>query len=69
MCLQDFIFNNGGLSVAFIFETSWDCGNGAAVFSRCDTLSCYVVQQHAAMIVHCNDRNGGFSVGTIPVAG
>ncbi|KAI5021774.1 hypothetical protein ZWY2020_058504 [Hordeum vulgare] len=37
----DFIFNNGGLSVAFIFETNWDCGNGADVFSRCDTLPCH----------------------------
>ncbi|KAE8821519.1 ATP-dependent 6-phosphofructokinase 1 [Hordeum vulgare] len=35
---QDFIFNNGGLSVAFIFETNWDCGNGAAVFSRVNAL-------------------------------
>ncbi|KAM3392540.1 hypothetical protein ACQJBY_013594 [Aegilops geniculata] len=34
----DFIFNNGGLSVAFIFETSWDCGNRAAVFSRVNAL-------------------------------
>ncbi|KAF7013749.1 hypothetical protein CFC21_027805 [Triticum aestivum] len=34
----DFIFNNGGLSVAFIFETSWDCGNAAAVFSRVNAL-------------------------------
>ncbi|XP_044964161.1 protein PARTING DANCERS homolog isoform X2 [Hordeum vulgare subsp. vulgare] len=34
----DFIFNNGGLSVAFIFETNWDCGNGAAVFSRVNAL-------------------------------
>ncbi|KAM0887392.1 hypothetical protein ACQ4PT_029050 [Festuca glaucescens] len=34
----DFIFNNGGLSVAFIFETSWDCDNAAAVFSRVNTL-------------------------------
>jgi hypothetical protein len=23
----DFIFNNGELSVAFIFETNWDCQN------------------------------------------
>ncbi|KAE8819346.1 hypothetical protein D1007_02848 [Hordeum vulgare] len=35
---QDFIFNNGGLSVAFIFETNWDRGNGAAVFSRVNAL-------------------------------
>ncbi|KAI4990052.1 hypothetical protein ZWY2020_038415 [Hordeum vulgare] len=34
----DFIFNNGGLSIAFIFETNWDCGNGAAVFSRVNAL-------------------------------
>ncbi|XP_024312123.1 protein PARTING DANCERS isoform X2 [Brachypodium distachyon] len=34
----DFIINNGGLSVAFIFETSWDCENEAAVFSRVNTL-------------------------------
>ncbi|XP_047088922.1 protein PARTING DANCERS homolog [Lolium rigidum] len=34
----DFIFNNGGLSVAFIFETSWDSENAAAVFARVNTL-------------------------------
>jgi hypothetical protein len=46
--LQDFIFNNGGLSVAFIFETSWDSENAAAVFSRCEALPCYVLQ-HAVL--------------------
>jgi hypothetical protein len=31
---QDFLFNNGGLSVAFIFETDWVPEREAAVFSR-----------------------------------
>jgi hypothetical protein len=31
---QDFLFNNGGLSVAFIFETDWLPEREAAVFSR-----------------------------------
>ncbi|XP_078168126.1 DNA ligase-like protein isoform X3 [Carex rostrata] len=30
----DFIFNNGGVSVAFIFETCWNCENGTFVLSR-----------------------------------
>ncbi|KAG2625409.1 hypothetical protein PVAP13_3KG207069 [Panicum virgatum] len=30
----DFIFNNGGTSVAFVFETNWDSEKEAAVFSR-----------------------------------
>ena len=41
---QDFIFNNGGTSVAFVFETNWDSEKEAAVFSRWgrETLSGYV---------------------------
>ncbi|XP_058727554.1 protein PARTING DANCERS-like [Vicia villosa] len=34
----DFIFNCGGLSVAFIFVTNWDCNNVAPIFNR---LICY----------------------------
>jgi hypothetical protein len=34
----DFIFNNGGTSVAFVFETNWDSEKEAAVFSRVNTL-------------------------------
>jgi hypothetical protein len=61
---QDFIFNNGGLSVAFIFETSWDSENAAAVFSRCGALSCL-----AHCILRCNECNGGFRVGMVFLAG
>ncbi|PAN17828.2 hypothetical protein PAHAL_3G158400 [Panicum hallii] len=34
----DFIFNNGGTSVAFVFETNWDSEKEPAVFSRVNTL-------------------------------
>ncbi|XP_058727553.1 protein PARTING DANCERS-like [Vicia villosa] len=34
----DFIFNCGGLSVAFIFVTNWDCNNVAPIFNRVQQL-------------------------------
>ncbi|KAG4988320.1 hypothetical protein JHK85_031303 [Glycine max] len=34
----DFIFNCGGLSVAFIFVTNWDCNNVAPIFNRVKKL-------------------------------
>ncbi|XP_027191818.1 protein PARTING DANCERS-like isoform X2 [Cicer arietinum] len=34
----DFIFNCGGLSVAFIFVTNWDCNNVASIFNRVQKL-------------------------------
>ncbi|RYR32304.1 hypothetical protein Ahy_A10g046896 [Arachis hypogaea] len=30
----DFIFNCGGLSVAFVFVTNWGCNNVSLIFSR-----------------------------------
>ena len=39
---QDFVFNNGGLSVAFIFETDWLPEREAAVFSRSQSSLFYV---------------------------
>ncbi|KAL5729469.1 hypothetical protein ACHQM5_002414 [Ranunculus cassubicifolius] len=34
----DFIFNCGGLSVAFVFSTAWDCNSSANIFSRAQKL-------------------------------
>ncbi|XP_058757426.1 protein PARTING DANCERS-like isoform X3 [Vicia villosa] len=34
----DFIFNCGGLSVAFIFVTNWDCNNVAPIFNKVQQL-------------------------------
>ncbi|XP_057750765.1 protein PARTING DANCERS-like isoform X4 [Arachis stenosperma] len=34
----DFIFNCGGLSVAFVFVTNWDCNNVSLIFSRVQKL-------------------------------
>ncbi|XP_068496022.1 protein PARTING DANCERS isoform X1 [Phaseolus vulgaris] len=34
----DFIFNCGGLSVAFIFVTNWDCNDVASIFNRVKNL-------------------------------
>ncbi|XP_058757435.1 protein PARTING DANCERS-like [Vicia villosa] len=36
--VPDFIFNCGGLSVAFIFVTNWDCNNVAPIFNRIQQL-------------------------------
>lgn len=68
---QDFIFNNGGLSVAFIFETNWDCRNAAAVFSRCERDSSLICFTAACcyVVVRCDDRNSGFTVGMVSIAG
>ncbi|KAL2516381.1 Uncharacterized protein Fot_30352 [Forsythia ovata] len=30
----DFIFNCGGLSVAFLFVTNWDCNDTSSIFNR-----------------------------------
>ncbi|XP_025625942.1 protein PARTING DANCERS-like isoform X2 [Arachis hypogaea] len=40
VCLMrnDFIFNCGGLSVAFVFVTNWGCNNVSLIFSRVQKL-------------------------------
>ena len=49
--LKDFIFNCGGLSVAFIFVTNWDSNNVAPIFNR---LIGSVVLESFLMVVGYN---------------
>ena len=63
---QDFIFNNGGTSVAFIFETNWDTEKEAAVFSRWgrDSVRHFLVM----LVMHCICCDGDVSLG-MPLQG
>lgn len=70
--LQDFIFNCGGLSVAFVFVTKWDHTNVAPTFSRSrrqlQNLSFLLRPQllsylelHVSLISHAESRNSSCS--------
>ncbi|XP_065847796.1 protein PARTING DANCERS homolog isoform X3 [Euphorbia lathyris] len=50
----DFIFNCGGLSVAFILFTNWDCENAMPIFSR------YGMEFGRPTFVPVQDREMGF---------
>ncbi|KAL5975230.1 hypothetical protein ACLOJK_031909 [Asimina triloba] len=54
----DFIFNNGGMSVAFVFIKNWGCNNASSIFSR--ILNLKKQFQHLYVVVtlptvECND--------------
>ncbi|KAL6618684.1 hypothetical protein ACP70R_033823 [Stipagrostis hirtigluma subsp. patula] len=57
----DFIFNNGGVSVAFIFETNWDCGKEASVFSRVNTLKRQFKHLYVVVTVPTGEQNESFN--------
>ncbi|XP_072992297.1 protein PARTING DANCERS homolog isoform X1 [Typha latifolia] len=57
----DFIFNNGGLSVAFIFDTIWDCDNGSAIFSRVDKLKRQFKNLYVVVSVPTREQNDSFN--------
>ncbi|XP_062180601.1 protein PARTING DANCERS homolog [Phragmites australis] len=57
----DFIFNNGGLSVAFVFETNWDCGKEAAIFSRVNTLKRQFKHLYVVVTVPTAEQNESFN--------
>ncbi|KAJ1264318.1 hypothetical protein BS78_09G254500 [Paspalum vaginatum] len=57
----DFIFNNGGLSVAFIFETVWDSEREAAVFSRVNTLKRQFKRLYVVVVVPSAEQNDSFN--------
>ncbi|TVU01922.1 hypothetical protein EJB05_52569, partial [Eragrostis curvula] len=56
----DFIFNNGGVSVAFIFETCWDPENEAAVFSRVNTLKRQFKHLYVVVTVPTNEQHEAY---------
>ncbi|KAL6848855.1 hypothetical protein ACP4OV_021438 [Aristida adscensionis] len=57
----DFIFNNGGVSVAFIFETNWDCKKEDAVFSRVNTLKRQFKYLYVVVTVPTGEQNESFN--------
>uniref|UniRef100_A0A0D3GBG4 Phospholipase/carboxylesterase/thioesterase domain-containing protein n=1 Tax=Oryza barthii TaxID=65489 RepID=A0A0D3GBG4_9ORYZ len=57
----DFIFNNGELSVAFIFETNWDCQNEGAVFSRVNMLKRQLKHLYVVVAVPTKEQNESFN--------
>uniref|UniRef100_A0A0D9WKF3 Uncharacterized protein n=1 Tax=Leersia perrieri TaxID=77586 RepID=A0A0D9WKF3_9ORYZ len=57
----DFIFNNGGSSVAFIFETNWDCQNEGAVFKRVNLLKRQMRYLYVIVVVPSGEQNESFN--------
>lgn len=57
----DFIFNNGGLSVAFVFETDWGPEREASVFSRVSTLKRQFKHLYVVVVVPTAEQNDSFN--------
>ncbi|XP_065011625.1 protein PARTING DANCERS homolog isoform X2 [Musa acuminata AAA Group] len=57
----DFIFNNGGLSVAFIFETTWDPDKASVVFSRVERLKAQFRLLYVVIGVPTREQNDSFN--------
>ncbi|CAA6666328.1 unnamed protein product [Spirodela intermedia] len=56
----DFIFNNGGLSVAFVFVTSWDPNDVSSVFSRVGKLKKQFGHFYVIVSVPTREQNDSF---------
>ncbi|RWR73246.1 protein PARTING DANCERS isoform X1 [Cinnamomum micranthum f. kanehirae] len=56
----DFIFNNGGLSVAFIFITNWECDKVSPVFSRIQNLKRQFRHFYVVVTLPTWEQNGSF---------
>ncbi|XP_031488598.1 protein PARTING DANCERS homolog isoform X2 [Nymphaea colorata] len=58
--VQDFIFNNGGLSVAFIFITNWNPQNIPAIFGRITKLKNQFGHFYAVATICSAEQNESF---------
>ncbi|XP_022717582.1 protein PARTING DANCERS isoform X2 [Durio zibethinus] len=56
----DFIFNCGGLSVAFIFVTQWDCCNVETIFCRAKKLKGQFAHLYVVVNLPTKDQNDSF---------
>ncbi|KAF8393287.1 hypothetical protein HHK36_021528 [Tetracentron sinense] len=56
----DFIFNCGGLSVAFVFVTNWDCNNLLPIFSRVQKLKGQFGHLYIVVTVPTREQNDSF---------
>ncbi|KAG0461193.1 hypothetical protein HPP92_021490 [Vanilla planifolia] len=57
----DFIFNNGGVSVAFVFITNWDCHASSCVFSRVVKLKRQFGHLYVVVSVPTKEQNYSFN--------
>ncbi|KAL4559648.1 hypothetical protein LXL04_031791 [Taraxacum kok-saghyz] len=56
----DFIFNCGGLSVAFIFVINYDCNNPEPIFSRAQKLKTQFAHLYVVIILPLKEQNDFF---------
>ncbi|CAL1363986.1 unnamed protein product [Linum trigynum] len=56
----DLIFNCGGLSVAFIFVTNWDCSNTDLVFNRVQKLKARFANLYVVVCLPTKEKNDSF---------
>ncbi|XP_037493891.1 protein PARTING DANCERS homolog isoform X2 [Jatropha curcas] len=57
---QDCIFNCGGLSVAFIFVTKWDCENSMPIFNRVKKLKSQFANLYVVVSLPTKEKNDSF---------
>ncbi|XP_012080169.1 protein PARTING DANCERS isoform X1 [Jatropha curcas] len=56
----DCIFNCGGLSVAFIFVTKWDCENSMPIFNRVKKLKSQFANLYVVVSLPTKEKNDSF---------
>ncbi|KAF5186958.1 Parting dancers protein [Thalictrum thalictroides] len=56
----DFIFNCGGLSVAFVFLTTWDCNNTSLFFTRIQKLKGQFGNLYVIVTLQTREQNESF---------
>ncbi|KAJ4837808.1 hypothetical protein Tsubulata_043894 [Turnera subulata] len=56
----DCIFNCGGVSVAFIFVTNWDCANVKPIFTRVQKLKAQFANLYVVVSVPTKEQNDSF---------
>ncbi|CAJ1934115.1 unnamed protein product [Sphenostylis stenocarpa] len=56
----DFIFNCGGLSVAFIFVSNWDCNNVAPIFNRVKELKMQFARFYVVIALPAKEQMNSF---------
>ncbi|CAN1355281.1 Probable sphingolipid transporter spinster homolog 2 [Linum perenne] len=56
----DCIFNCGGISVAFIFVTNWDCSNSMPVFNRVQKLKAQFANLYVVVCLPTEETNESF---------
>ncbi|KAL2516438.1 protein PARTING DANCERS [Forsythia ovata] len=56
----DFIFNCGGLSVAFLFVTNWDCNDTSSIFNRVQKLNGQFAHFYVVVTLPTKEQNESF---------